>query len=117
MGIWRCFFRTRPSSLCLTRVKFDNFDYTGKNQVDNFIVEGQVVQVVQDKVKVLIKSNKGPGKPFHLSLKGTFEYEPSHQFYRFELKREGKSYHIVKYRQVGLSAQQNTPPKKAPSKQ
>jgi hypothetical protein len=64
-----------------------------------------VLGVGQGSVRVRIKKNRGSGKPFNLSLKGTFDYDPSHKFYRFELRRKGKSYHIVRWKKVGLSAQ------------
>ena len=74
-------------------------------RVDNFVVAGEVLGVGQGSVRVRIKKNRGSGKPFNLSLKGTFDYDPSHKFYRFELRRKGKSYHIVRWKKVGLSAQ------------
>lgn len=102
IGIWRCYFRTRPHSLQLIRVKFNNLEYTGKIGVDDFRVVGEVVKVEEQKVTVRIKKNKGTRKVFNLSLKGYFDYDLSHQFYRFELKREGKNYHIIRWKKAGL---------------
>jgi hypothetical protein len=102
IGIWRCYFRTRPHSLQLIRVKFDNLEYAGKIGVDDFRVVGEVVKIEKQSVTVRIKKNKGTAKAFYLLLKGTFDCDPTYKFYLFELKREGKSYSIVRWKKAGL---------------
>lgn len=96
MALWKCYFRTRPATLYLLKVKTENVSKNRQNsfKVDKFQVDGKVIRVNKDSVSVQIKPNEFKGKPFTLTLKGNLSNDLSHRFCRFKLRRKGKSYYI-----------------------
>ena len=100
--VWRCYFRTKPSSLQLSQPKRDGCRRYGNLRVNQFRVDGEVTQVKGETVSVRVKRNVGKGRAFTLTLKGRFDYEPEHRFWRFKVLRDGKSYRILTARKLGV---------------
>lgn len=96
MALWKCYFRTRPATLYLFRVKTENVSKNTQHsfRVNKFQVDGKVIRVNKNSVSVQIKPNEFKGKPFTLTLLGNLSNDLSHRFCRFKLRRKGKSYYI-----------------------
>jgi hypothetical protein len=111
MALWKCYFRTRPTALLLRAVKTEKVEKNRQHsfRVNKFQVDGKVIKTGKDAVSVQIQPNESSEKPFTVTLKGNIDGDLSHKFWRFKLRRRGKSYYIENAYPIGLPKTE-TPP-------
>jgi hypothetical protein len=93
--VWKCYPRTKPPFVVLVKLKTQakTVQELKRKGVNKFRVVGQVEDVDNKKVRVLIKRNELPPEgvesAFTLTLRGSFPLGAIGQFWKFNVRREG----------------------------